>query len=366
MVRSPNLKNILLTLVGIGVICVMLVVGAQMAGIGIQSWVNGGVDQPAGPEQRSNEQIDAQIAQLERDAGEFNRREQATLPQGQDREPGPPQTEQPAPEQSPLERELEERALNELRRREERRLAALSSPIGESLHSIDSIRSARQKSVMSGDTPPTTAPPAETSIPVANVPGPDTYSLNRPGQILLAAGSIIPGALIDEIRSELPGEFRAMVTNDVYGTIEPDRVVIPRGSVITGTYGNRSAVGQRRLLVDGVRIRFPDGQALDIEGSTGVDADGSSGLKGRRRTGFLSAVLGTALVSFAENAGRRNTSSSDIADAARIASGAAVGTIANSYFGELLAKGPTFDVKAARIANIRLSRDVYFDKGTSR
>jgi type IV secretory pathway VirB10-like protein len=354
MARSPNLKNILITLLGIALLCGVLVLGFRMAGFGVQSYLQGGEEERAGPEQRTNAQIDEQLAQLERDAGEFlDQQAEPNQPAAPGQQANAPE-ENPAPVDDPFARELDERALNEIRRREERRIAALSSPIGESLHSIDSIRSNREP-----DTVPVFPAAASGETAVSATPGVDSYSLVRPGQVLLAAGSVIPAGMIDEIRSELPGDFRAMVNNDVYGTLEAHKIIIPRGSMILGTYGDRAAVGQRRLMVEGIRVMFPNGDALDLDGSNGVDADGASGLKGRRRTGFMTAVLGTALVSFAENVGRNDTTSSDIAEAARIATGAAVGTIANSYFNEALSRGPTFDVKRGRIMNIRLDRDVY-------
>ncbi|WP_299083397.1 TrbI/VirB10 family protein [uncultured Ruegeria sp.] len=364
MTGSPNLKNFLATVGIIIAICGAILVGAQFAGIGLQTWLGTETAQTSGPEQRTNAQIDEQIAQMERNAGEFNNREATPATQEQPVQPsGPPQAPA-APVETPFAKELNEQALKEIRRREDRRQAALDSPIGESLFSIESIKASRQENSQpaAGSVNPYPESAGEIPASAEMQPGVDNYSLIRPGQVLLAAGTVIPGALIDEIRSEIEGEFRATVTNDVYGTLDPYKIVIPRGSMLLGKYDARSRIGQRRLKVEGIRALFPNGDALDLDGSVGIDADGASGLKGRRRTGFMSAVLGTGLVSLAENIGRKDTTNSDIADAARIASGAAVGTVADSYFRESLSLGPTFKVKAGRIFNIRLDHDVYLDE----
>ncbi len=119
--------------------------------------------------------------------------------------------------------------------------------------------------------------------------------------------------------------------------------------------------GQRRLSITWTRILFPNGVALDFEQARGVDADGASGIKGRRRTGFFTAVLGTALISTAQNIGRKDTTNSDIAETARIATGTAVGTLADQYFGNTLSQGPTFAVRAGTILNAQTERDFYLE-----
>jgi len=384
MAQSPSVQNLALTVLVTTVIAGLGVAGLYFGGRYVLEQVGGTPkEETAGPDQRTSAQIEREIAALERAADAFD--ESAAEPSTQDNLL--PQVQEnevpPEPRSDRLPAVLTEQAAETLKLREERRQAALTAPLGKSLFTIDGIRSVKRsgQSALDESLPPGSAPPAVPASPVslpssvsadvsadpvatgralaAPTSGIDSYSVQRPGQVLLAAGSIIPAVLVDEIRSDLPGLIRATITNDVYGTLEPGHVVIPRGSMLVGTYASQTRPGQRRLFITWTRILFPNGVALDLEQAGGVDADGASGIKGRRRTGFFTAILGTAMISTAQNVGRKDTTNSDIAEAARIATGTAVGTLSDQYFGNTLSQGPTFAVRAGTILNAQTERDFY-------
>ncbi|MEP2028840.1 MAG: TrbI/VirB10 family protein [Paracoccaceae bacterium] len=98
---------------------------------------------------------------------------------------------------------------------------------------------------------------------------------------LLQAGSVIPAALITGIRSDLPGQIVAQVTQSVYDSPTGSLLLIPQGTRLIGEYDDGVTVGQRRVLLDWTRLIFPDGRSLVLERQPGADTAGYAGLEDR-------------------------------------------------------------------------------------
>jgi len=96
---------------------------------------------------------------------------------------------------------------------------------------------------------------------------------------VLQAGSVIPIALITGIRSDLPGQVIAQVTQNVYDSPTGAILLIPQGTRIVGEYDNDVAFGQRRVLLVWHRLIFPDGRSLVLERLPGADSAGYAGLE---------------------------------------------------------------------------------------
>ncbi|WP_292178933.1 TrbI/VirB10 family protein [Mesorhizobium sp.] len=96
---------------------------------------------------------------------------------------------------------------------------------------------------------------------------------------VLQAGSVIPAALITGIRSDLPGQITAQVTQQIYDSPTGNLLIIPQGTRIIGEYDNGVAFGQRRILLVWNRLIFPNGRSMVLERQPGSDTQGYAGLE---------------------------------------------------------------------------------------
>ena len=86
--------------------------------------------------------------------------------------------------------------------------------------------------------------------------------LNPISKYELKAGSIIPGALVTSINTDLPGEVIGQVTENVFDTVTGNYLLIPQGSKLLGKYQSLVTNGQNRALVVWQRLIYPNGCLL--------------------------------------------------------------------------------------------------------
>ncbi|CAN7711673.1 TrbI/VirB10 family protein [Aminobacter sp. LjRoot7] len=98
---------------------------------------------------------------------------------------------------------------------------------------------------------------------------------------VLQAGAVIPAALITGIRSDLPGQVTAQVTENIYDSPTGRALLVPQGTRIIGQYDNNVQFGQRRALLVWNRLIFPTGRSIVLERQPGADAQGYAGLEDR-------------------------------------------------------------------------------------
>ncbi|MDB2694093.1 TrbI/VirB10 family protein [Paracoccus mangrovi] len=96
---------------------------------------------------------------------------------------------------------------------------------------------------------------------------------------ILQAGAVIPAALITGIRSDLPGQITAQVTENVYDSPTGSLLLIPQGTRIIGQYDDGVTFGQRRVLLVWNRLILPGGRSVVLERLPGADASGYAGLE---------------------------------------------------------------------------------------
>lgn len=96
---------------------------------------------------------------------------------------------------------------------------------------------------------------------------------------ILQAGAVISAALITGIRSDLPGQITAQVTENIYDSPTGRTLLVPQGTRIIGQYDNNVQFGQSRVLLVWNRLIFPNGRSIVLERQPGADAEGYAGLQ---------------------------------------------------------------------------------------
>lgn len=96
---------------------------------------------------------------------------------------------------------------------------------------------------------------------------------------ILQAGAVIAAALITGIRSDLPGQITAQVTENVYDSPTGRILLVPQGTRLIGQYDSGVGFGQRRVLLVWNRLILPNGRSIVLERQPGADAEGYAGLE---------------------------------------------------------------------------------------
>ncbi|WP_443029305.1 TrbI/VirB10 family protein [Sphingomonas sp. TDK1] len=96
---------------------------------------------------------------------------------------------------------------------------------------------------------------------------------------ILQAGAVISAALITGIRSDLPGQITAQVTENIYNSPTGRILLVPQGTRVIGQYDNNVQFGQSRVLLVWNRLIFPNGRSIVLERQPGADAEGFAGLQ---------------------------------------------------------------------------------------
>jgi type IV secretion system protein VirB10 len=156
-----------------------------------------------------------------------------------------------------------------------------------------------------------TAPPAAGSGPGASGPGgqgslSDAFagdqSVDRARSGIfanrattVAQSTLIPAVLETAFDSRRPGFARAIVSRDVRG-FDGSKVLIPRGSRLTGEYRSDIQPGQKRALINWTRLIRPDGVTIAL-GSPTADTLGRGGVRGKYNSHFFERFTGALLQS---------------------------------------------------------------------
>lgn len=136
--------------------------------------------------------------------------------------------------------------------------------------------------------------------------------LNPISKYELKAGSVIPGALLTSINTDLPGEVIGQVTENVFDSTTGDYLLIPQGSKLLGKYQSLVANGQNRALVVWQRLIYPNGNSIVLDGMSGTDEAGTAGLQDKVDYHLDKLAEATALTTALAYAGNlaRNPNSS--------------------------------------------------------
>ncbi len=111
------------------------------------------------------------------------------------------------------------------------------------------------------------------------------------------AGTVIAAALVTGIKSDLPGDVIATVTEPVYDTATGAHVLIPQGARLLGRYDSQISHGQSRVDVVWHRLIFPDTSSLKLDNPVASDPQGYAGLEDGVDWHWDRVVAGAALTS---------------------------------------------------------------------
>lgn len=111
----------------------------------------------------------------------------------------------------------------------------------------------------------------------------------------VAQGTLIPAVLETGFDSTKPGFARAIVSRDVR-SFDGSRILIPRGSRLTGEYAGGAESGQRRAVINWTRLVRPDGVAIAI-GSPATDPVGRNGVRANVNSHLLERIFPAILQS---------------------------------------------------------------------
>ncbi len=188
------------------------------------------------------------------------------------------------------------------------------------------------------------------------VQGPDS-------PFVLQAGAVIAASLITGLRSDLPGEITAQVTEDVYDSPSGKTLLIPQGARLIGQYDAQVAFGQSRALLVWNRLIMPNGRSIVLERQPGTDAQGYAGLQDRvdNHWGMLfnAAILSTIL-SVGSEAGTSN-SENNLAQAIRQGASQSFSQIGEQVVGRSLNVQPTITIRPGFPVRVMVTHDLVLE-----
>ncbi|MGX5804862.1 TrbI/VirB10 family protein [Bradyrhizobium sp. Arg314] len=181
---------------------------------------------------------------------------------------------------------------------------------------------------------------------------------------VLQAGAVIPAALITGIRSDLPGQITAQVTENVYDSPTGRALLIPQGTRVIGQYDSGVGFGQRRVLLVWNRLIFPDGRSIVLERQPGADGQGNAGVEDRvdYHWGelFKAAALSTILSVGAE-AGSSGQES-DIVRVLRSGASDSVSQVGQQIVQRQLEIAPTLTIRPGFPVRVLVTRDLVLER----
>ena len=118
---------------------------------------------------------------------------------------------------------------------------------------------------------------------------------DSPYQVM--AGTVIAAALVTGIKSDLPGDVIATVTEPVYDSASGQHVLIPQGSRLLGRYNSQVSYGQSRVQVVWQRVILPDTSSFQLDNLVGSDTAGYAGLEDGVDWHWDRIVAGAAMTS---------------------------------------------------------------------
>lgn len=179
---------------------------------------------------------------------------------------------------------------------------------------------------------------------------------------IVQAGAVIPAALITGIRSDLPGQITAQVTQNVYDSPTGRILLIPQGARLLGSYDSEVAAGQSRVLLAWDRLILPGGHSITLDRQPGADASGMAGLEDRVDNHW-GRMLRAALVSTLLGVGSELAmgGDSELVRALRTGTQDSAGQAGRRIVEREMAVPPTLTIRAGAALRVIVTRDLILE-----
>jgi type IV secretion system protein VirB10 len=184
---------------------------------------------------------------------------------------------------------------------------------------------------------------------------------------VVQAGSVISAALITGLRSDLPGQITAQVTENIYDSPSGRFLLIPQGARVIGVYDSQIAFGQSRALLVWTRLIMPNGRSIILERQPAGDTGGYAGLQDEVdhhwgalfKAGLLSTLLSVG-AEFASGAGNGNGDSA-VLQALRRGAGESLNQTGQQIVRRSLNMQPTLTIRPGFPVRVIVNRDLILE-----
>ena len=269
---------------------------------------------------------------------------------------GPTDEELRAREAERIAREEEARRLAELQRRAEEERAFQERRITSPVIAFGGTGGAN-----AGETALTERSFGEVTDFVLNGALPSTVTqaevIANPSNTVIQ-GTMIQAVMETALDSSLPGQTRAIISEDVF-SFDGTRLLIPRGSRLIGRYRSGIEISQRRVTIAWDRIILPDNQSIQIS-AFGGDELGRSGVTGFVDTRFAQRFGSAALISIISAAPSAAAAQVENETTAEVLEdvGDDLADATDSVIGEYLSIGPVIHIDQGARVTVMVDRDL--------
>jgi type IV secretion system protein TrbI len=180
---------------------------------------------------------------------------------------------------------------------------------------------------------------------------------------VVQAGTVIPAALITGLRSDLPGQITAQVTQNVYDSPTGRYLLIPQGARLVGSYDSQVTFGQSRVLLAWTRLILPGGRSIILEKEAGADDQGFAGLEDgvdHHWKQLFGAALLSTILGVGAQAGA-SQSDSEILQALRQGAANSLNQVGQQVVGKSLEVQPTLTIRPGFPVRVMVTRDLVLE-----
>ena len=112
---------------------------------------------------------------------------------------------------------------------------------------------------------------------------------------VVKASTFIPAIMVTGVNSDVPGAIIARVRQNVYNSSTHTYLMIPKNSLLMGSYSTNVQYGQERVIAAWNKLIYPDGTEIRLEGQPGADVAGFGGMYDQINRHYWS-LFGTTFV----------------------------------------------------------------------